>query len=213
MNQIIWVMFYILHTNPGSKRIKLFFENKNSPLKVENEIYKLLQFLTTITETYHNHRKLANLITLTTVLSNSMKLNHSMWGHPKRMGHGGELRQNVVHWRRKWQTTLASLPWEPMNSIKRQKGRTLKGELHRPVGAHYATGDQWRNNSRMNKGIEPKQKQHSAVGETCGRRKVWCCKEQYYTGTWDVRSMYQGKLEVVKQEMTRVNVDILGSAT
>ena len=88
-----------------------------------------------------------------------------------------------------------------MNSMKRQKDRTLKHELPRSVGAHYATGDQWRNNSRKNEGMEPKQKQHPSVDGTCDRSKVRCCKEQYCIGTWNVRSMNQGKLEVVKQEM------------
>ena len=58
--------------------------------------------------------------------------------------------------------------------------------------------------------MEPKQKQHPVVDVTGDRSKVQCCKEQYCIGTWNVRSMYQGKLEVVKQEMTRVNIDILG---
>ena len=97
----------------------------------------------------------------------------------------------------------------PMNSMKRQKYRTLKNELPRSVGAQYATGDQWRNNSRKNEEIEPKQKQHAVVDMTRDRSKVQCCKEQYYIGTWNVKSMNQGKLEVVKQ-MARVNVDILG---
>ena len=97
-----------------------------------------------------------------------------------------------------------------MNSMKRQKDRTLKDELPRSVGAQYATGDQWRNNSRKNKGMEPKQKQYPAVDVTGDRSKVWCCKEQYCIGTWNVRSMNQGKLEVIKQEMARVNIDILG---
>ena len=97
-----------------------------------------------------------------------------------------------------------------MNSMKRQKDRTLKDELHRSIGAQYATGDQWRNNSRKNDGMQPKQKQHPVVDETGDRSKVQCCKEQHCIGTWNVRSMNQGKLEVVKQEMTRVNTDILG---
>ena len=96
-----------------------------------------------------------------------------------------------------------------MNSRKRQKDRTLKDELPRSVGAQYATGDQWRNNSRENEEMEPKQKQHPAVDVTDDRSKVRCCKEQYCIGTWDVRSVNQGKLEVVKQEMARVNIDIL----
>ena len=98
----------------------------------------------------------------------------------------------------------------PMNHMKRQKDRTLKDELPKSVGVQYATGDQWRNNSRKNEGMEPKQKQHPVVDVTGDRSKVQCCKEQYCIGTWDVRSMNQGKLEVVKQEMARVNVDILG---
>ena len=98
----------------------------------------------------------------------------------------------------------------PMNNIKRQKNRTLKDELPRSVGAQYATGDQWRNKSRKNEGMEPKQKQYPAVDVTGDRSKVRCCKEQYCIGTWKVRSMNRGKLEVVKQEMARVNVDILG---
>ena len=55
---------------------------------------------------------------------------------------------------------------DPMNSMKRQNNRILKEELPRPVGAQYATGDQWRNNSRKNEGMEPKQKQYPAVDVT-----------------------------------------------
>ena len=98
----------------------------------------------------------------------------------------------------------------PMNSMKRQKDRTLKDELPRSVGTQYATGDQWRNNSRKNEAMVPRQKQYPVVDVTGNRSKVLCCKEQYYIGTWNVMSMNQGKLEVVKQEMTRVNIDILG---
>ena len=94
--------------------------------------------------------------------------------------------------------------------MKKQNDRILKEELPRSVGAPYATGDQWRNNSRKNEGMEAKQKQYTAVDVTGDRSKVQCCKEQYCIGTWNVRSMNQGKLEVVKQEMARVNVDILG---
>ena len=86
----------------------------------------------------------------------------------------------------------------PMNSMKRQNDRILKEELPRSVGAQYATGDQWRNNSRKNEGMEPKQKQYPAVDVTGDTSKVRCCKEQYCIGTWNVRSMNQGKLEVVK---------------
>ena len=96
-----------------------------------------------------------------------------------------------------------------MNSTKRQKDRTLNDEFPRLVSAQYATGDQWRNNSRKNEGMEPKQKQHPVVDVTGDRSKVWCCKEQYCIGTWNVRSMNQGKLEVIKQDMARVNINIL----
>ena len=98
----------------------------------------------------------------------------------------------------------------PMNSMKRQKDRTLKDELPRSVGAQCATGEEWRNNSRKNEETEPKQKQHTVVDVTGDGSKVQCCKEQYCIGTWNVRSMNQGKLEVVKQEIARVNTSILG---
>ena len=97
-----------------------------------------------------------------------------------------------------------------MNSMKRQNDKILKDELSRSVGAQYPTGDQWRNNSRKNEGMEPKQKQYPAVDVTGDGSKVLSCKEQCCIRTWNVRSMNQGKLEVVKQEMARVNVDILG---
>ena len=76
-----------------------------------------------------------------------------------------------------------------MNIMKRQKDMTLKDELSRSVGAQYATGDQWRNNSRKIEGMEPKQKQHPVVDVTSDGSKVRCCKEQYCIGTWNVRSM------------------------
>ena len=95
-----------------------------------------------------------------------------------------------------------------MNSMKMQHDRILKEELLRSVGAQYGTGDQWENNSRKNEGME--QKQYPTLDVTGDRSKVRCCKEQYCIGTWNVRSMNQGKLEVVKQEMARVNVNILG---
>ena len=60
----------------------------------------------------------------------------------------------------------------PMNSMKRPKDRTLKDKLPRSVGAQYATGDQWRNNSRNNEEIEPKQKQHPVVDVTGDESKV-----------------------------------------
>ena len=96
-----------------------------------------------------------------------------------------------------------------MNSMKSQKDRTLKDELPRLVGGQYATGDQLRNNSREIEETEPKQKQHPAVVTGDGS-KVQCYKQKYCTATWNVRSLNQGKLEVVKREMARANIDILG---
>ena len=86
------------------------------------------------------------------------------------------------------------------NPMKRQNDRILKEELPGSVGAQYAIGDQWRNNSRKNREIEPKKKQHPVVDVTGNRSKVQCCKEQYCIGTWNVRSMNRGKLEVVKRD-------------
>ena len=93
--------------------------------------------------------------------------------------------------------------------MKRQKDRTLKDELPRSVGTQHATGDQWRNNSRKKEETEPTQKQHPVLDVTGDGSKVRCCKEQYCIGTWNARSMNQGKLEVVKQEMARENINIL----
>ena len=76
-----------------------------------------------------------------------------------------------------------------MNSIKRQNDRILKEKLPRSVGAQYDTGDQWRNNSRKNEGMEPKQKQCPVVDVTHDGGKVQCCKEQYCLETKKVRPM------------------------
>ena len=158
----------------------------------------------------YNHRKLANLLTQTTALFNSVKLSHAMWGPPfrramversDRMCSAGEGNGKPLQY---------SCLENPMKSMRRQNDRTLKYELPRSVGTQHVTGDQWKNNSRKNEGMESKQKQHPVVDVTDDRSKVWCCKEQYCIGTWKVRSMNQGKLEVVKQEMARVNVNILG---
>ena len=87
---------------------------------------------------------------------------------------------------------------KPMNSIKRQKDMALKDELPRSGGTQYATGDQWRNNSRKNEETEPKK--NPVVDVTGDGSKARCCKEQYCIGTWNVRSMNQDKVEVVKQK-------------
>ena len=75
----------------------------------------------------------------------------------------------------------------PMNTMKRQKDRTLKDELPRSVGAQYAARDQWRTNSRKNEEMKPKQKQHPVVDMTGDGSKVQCCREPYCIGTWNVR--------------------------
>ena len=104
-------------------------------------------------------------------------------------------------------------PWKMIifhPNMKRQKDRTLKDELPRSVGVQYATGEEWRNNSRKSEDVEPKWKQCPVVDVTDDDgSQVWCCKEQYCIGAWNVTSMTQGKLDVVKQEMARVNIDIL----
>ena len=93
--------------------------------------------------------------------------------------------------------------------MKRRTDRTLKDKLHGSVGGQYATGDQWRNNSRKNEEMETKRKQCPVEDVTSDGSKVQCCKEQCYRNQ-NVRSMNQSKLEAVKQEMARVNVNILG---
>ena len=85
-----------------------------------------------------------------------------------------------------------------MNNMKRQKDMTLKDELPRSVGAQYVTGEEWRNNSRKNEETELKQKQHPVVDVTGDGSKVRCCKEQYCIGTWNGRSMNQGKFSLVQ---------------
>ena len=142
------------------------------------------------TDWNHNHRKLTNLNTWTIAFFNSMKL----WVLPCRATQDGRVR--VERSDRMWSTgegsgkpLQCSCLEKPMNSMKRQNDRILKEELPRSVGAQNATGDQWRNNSRKNEGMESKQKQYPVVDVTGDRSKVRCCKVQYCIGTWNVRSM------------------------
>ena len=93
--------------------------------------------------------------------------------------------------------------------IERQK-MAVKDEHHKLEGAQYATGEEWRSNSRKNEKTEAKRKKRPVVYVSGDGSKVRCCKEQHCIGTWNVRSMNEGKLEVVKQEMARVNINILG---
>ena len=124
--------------------------------------------------------------TRTTALSNSMKLSHALWGHPRWVG---MVERSDTMWSTgegNGKTLQYSCLKNPMKSMKRQNDRILKEELPRSVGAQHATGDQWRkwrNNSRKNEGIEPKQKQYPVVDVIGDRSKVRCCKEQYYIRT------------------------------
>ena len=125
-------------------------------------------------------------------MSNSVKLSHALWGHPRR---AGMVERSDTMWSTgegNGKPLQYSCLDNTMNSMKRQNDRILKEEFPRSVGAQYATGDQWRTNSRKNEGMEPKQKQYPAVDVTGDRSKVRCCKQQYCIGTWNVRSMNQG---------------------
>ena len=143
-------------------------------------------------------QKLTNLITWPTALSNSMKL----WAMTCRTTQD---RQVMVKSSDKtWSTGEGngkplqySCLENPMNSMKGEDW-TLKDELPRLVDAQYAIEEQRRNNSRKNEETEPKQK-YPVVDVTGDGSKVWCFKEQYCIGTWNVRSMNQGKLEVVNR--------------
>ena len=99
-----------------------------------------------------------------------MKLSHAVWGQPRRTGHGEEV--SIPTGEGNGKPLQYSCLENPMNSMKRQNDRILKKEIPRSVGAQYATGDQWRNNSRKNEGMEPKQKQYPAVDMTSDRSKV-----------------------------------------
>ena len=126
------------------------------------------------------------------------------------MGHGGEFWQNVVHWRREWQKTSVFLPWEPHEQY--EKGKRYDTERWTPQVSRCPnmlleiTGET--TPERIER--EQKQNQHPVVDVTNDRSKVWCCNEQYCIGTWNVRCMNQGKLKIVRQEMARVNINILG---
>ena len=139
-----------------------------------------------------------------------MKLRHAVWVHPRRMVMAERADRMWSSGEGTGKPLQYSCLENPMNSMKRQKDRAQKDELLRLLDAQYATGDQWRNNSGKNEGVEPKQKQHPDVDVTGDRSKVWWRKEEYCIVRWNFKSMNQGKLEVVKQEMSRVNINILG---
>ena len=157
----------------------------------------------------HTHWKLLNLITL------GPQPCLTQWNYEWAMA-TQDRRVMLEHSDKTWSTgeekgkpLQYSCLKNPMNSMKRQKDRTLKDELPRWVGVQYATRDRWRNKSRKNEETEPKQK-HLTMDVTGDGSQDQGCKEQYCIGTWNIRSMNQGKFEAVKQKMARVNTDILG---
>ena len=107
-----------------------------------------------------------------------------------------------------WQPIPVFLPQEPYEQYKKTKRWAPRLE-----GVQYATGEKWRaitNSSRKNEAAGPKKKQCSVVNVSGGKSRVWSCKEQYFTGIWNIKSRHQGKLDMVKYEMARLNIDILG---
>ena len=101
----------------------------------------------------------------------------------------------------------------PMNSIKRQKDMTLENKHpHRSEGVQYAAGEERRaitNSSRKNEAAGPGWNRHSVVDVSDGQSKSRCCKEQFCIGTRNDRFMNQGKLDVVEQEMAKMNIDMI----
>ena len=132
-----------------------------------------------VPHSYSSNTTLTNMIIWTTAFSSSMKLwampcwaTQDGWvivGNSEKTCFTGEENGKALQY---------SCLENPMNSMKRQNDRILKEELPRSVGAQYATGNQWRNNSTKNEGMEPKQKQYPVLDVTGDRSKVWCCKEQ-----------------------------------
>ena len=160
------------------------------------------------TEWNYSHIKLIKQITWTTALSNSMKL----WAMACRATQYGQVL--VASSDKTWSNGEGNgkpLQYSCLeNHMNRQKDMTLKDEFPRSVGAQYATGEKWRNNSERVKRQSQSKKCHPVVNVTGSGSKIWCWKEQYCIGTWNVRSMNQGKLEEVRQEMVRVNTGISG---
>ena len=122
------------------------------------------------------------------------------------MGHGGEFWQNMVHWRREWQTTSVFLPWEPHEQCEKAKRWDTERWTPQVVKCPICY---WRSvENSLQKDWKDRHK--AKTTPSCGHDWRWSCKEQCCIGAWKVSSINQGKLEVIKHEMARVNIDILG---
>ena len=118
----------------------------------------------------------------------------------------------MVHWRRQWQTTSVFLLREPHKQYEKAKRYNTRRWAPQVRSVQCVTEEEWRaitNSTGKNEAAETKQKWHSVVYVSGGESKVQCCKEQYCIWTWNVRSINQDNLDVVKQEMSGVNIDIL----
>ena len=142
-------------------------------------------------------------------------MNHSVQGHLRWMGHSKEFWQNAVHWRRKWQPTPVFLPWEPHGRYEKAKRYDVRGWAPQAWRCPNMLQGKW--GGELPLIISPvRMKQLGQSGNDAklwvfgGESKVWCWKEQYCIETSNVRSMNQGKWDMVNQKMTRVNMNILG---
>ena len=113
-------------------------------------------------------------------------MSYAVQGQSRQMGHSEEFWQNVVHWRREWQTTPVFLPWEAHEQYDKKKDKMPEDEPPRLEGVQYTPGEEQReitNSSRKKEVSGPKQKWHSVVYVFSGESKVQCCEEQYCIGT------------------------------
>ena len=140
-------------------------------------------------------------------------MSHALQGHPRELSPNEVFWENMIHWRRKWQTT-------PVFLSEKFHGQYEKAKRYGPgkwapwsEGVQYATGEEWKtttNTSRQDEVAGSKWKRRSVVDVSGGESKVRCWNEQYCIETWNVRYLNQGKLDVVKLEMTKVKINILG---
>ena len=143
-------------------------------------------------------------------------MSYSMQGHPRWTGHSKQFWQNVVHWRRKWQTTpwfASRIRWTVQKDKKIWQWKMSTPPQPRSVGVQYVTAEEQRavtNSSRENEAAGTKQKSCSLVDVSGGEGKFRHCKEPYCIGSWNIRSMNQGRLDVVKKDIAWLNIDILG---